>query len=56
MYGNPHALTWNIGTTGKITSRADRFSVSGSAEVSVCSIVERCAYSTPFGLPVVPDV
>ena len=30
-YGRPQALTWNIGTTGSTTSRADRFSVSGSA-------------------------
>ncbi len=30
-YGNPHALTWNIGTTGNITSRAEQFSASGSA-------------------------
>ncbi len=31
-YGRPQALTWNIGTTGSTTSRADRFSASGSAE------------------------
>ena len=31
MYGRPQALTWNIGTTGRITSRAEQFSESGNA-------------------------
>ena len=31
MYGRPQALTWNIGTTGRIASRAEQFSASGSA-------------------------
>src|SRR5262249_797237 len=30
-YGRPHALTWNIGTTGSSVSRAERFNESGSA-------------------------
>jgi hypothetical protein len=30
-YGRLQALTWNIGTTGSTTSRAERLSVSGSA-------------------------
>ena len=30
-YGRPQALTWNIGTTGRIVSRAEQFSASGSA-------------------------
>ena len=30
-YGRPQALTWNIGTTGRIASRAEQFSASGSA-------------------------
>ena len=30
-YGMPHALTWNIGTTGRTTSRAEHLSESGSA-------------------------
>ena len=55
-YGRPHALTWNIGTTGRMTSRAETFSASGRAAASVCSTVERWLYSTPLGLPVVPDV
>src|SRR6185437_11024335 len=31
-YGNPHALTWNIGTTGKMVSLAETHIASGSAE------------------------
>jgi hypothetical protein len=34
-------LTWNIGTTGSTTSRAETFSVSGSAPAKACSTVER---------------
>ena len=30
-YGRPQALTWNIGTTGRIASRAEQSSASGSA-------------------------
>src|SRR5881392_1133952 len=55
-YGRPHALTWNIGTTGRITSVAEQLSASGKAIAKVCSIVERWLYRTPFGFPVVPDV
>src|SRR5262249_3029655 len=55
-YGRPHALTWNIGTTGSNESRAERFSASGSAIAKLCSSVERWLYSAPFGLPVVPEV
>src|SRR5512139_723973 len=55
-YGRPHALTWNMGTTGRTTSRAETLSASGSAAASVCSTVERWLYRTPLGLPVVPDV
>ena len=28
----------------------------GDASTSVCSMVDRCSYSTPLGLPVVPLV
>src|ERR1044072_8234170 len=56
QYGKPHALTWNIGTTGSTTSRADKFSASGRQAAYVCSMVERWLYSTPLGLPVVPEV
>jgi hypothetical protein len=30
-YGMPHAFTWNIGTTGRIVSRAEQPNASGSA-------------------------
>src|SRR5512139_1914283 len=55
-YGRPHALTWNIGTTGRMTSRAEQPSESGSALPNACSSVERWLYTAPFGLPVVPEV
>jgi hypothetical protein len=49
-------LAWNIGTTGRTV-------VSGSIGITApfdaiieWIIVERCEYSTPFGLPVVPEV
>ncbi len=41
-YGSPHALTWNIGTTGSSVSARDSPSESGRAATSVCSTVERC--------------
>ena len=55
-YGMPQAFTWNMGTTGKATSRADMFKASGRAAAYACSTVERWVYSTPFGWPVVPEV
>ena len=55
-YGVPHALAWNIGTTGRIVSRPEIPSVSGSAALSECSTSDRWEYTTPFGRPVVPDV
>ena len=55
-YGRPQALTWNIGTTGSTVSAADTLSAFGIAEPYECSTVERCEYSAPFGLPVVPEV
>ncbi len=44
MYGYPHALAWNIGTTGRITSLSAMPSPSGfpAATPNVCSTVERC--------------
>ena len=41
-YGMLQALTWNIGTTGRITSRADRFITSGRGVAKACSTMERC--------------
>src|SRR6478609_7048714 len=40
-YGRPQALTWNIGTTGRMVSRAEQLSESGRALAYVCSSVER---------------
>ena len=52
----PHALAWNIGTTGKITSDSQVARLSTIIAPIVCMNVERWLYTTPFGLPVVPDV
>ena len=51
----PQALTWNMGTAGMIASAAEMFSMSGVIAAQACSTVERCEYSTPLGLPVVPE-
>ena len=55
-YGDPHALTWNIGTTGITVSIAEYPITSRVFEAKLCNKVERCEYSTPLGLPVVPEV
>ena len=55
-YGVPHALAWNIGTTGSSVSRPETSLTSGSAATSECSTSDRCEYTTPLGRPVVPDV
>ena len=55
-YGMPHALAWNIGTTGITASAARRPIASGLSTPSECSTVERCEYTTPLGRPVVPLV
>ena len=56
LYGRPQAFTWNIGTTGRTTSRAESPRASGRHAPNAWSSVDRWLYSTPFGLPVVPDV
>src|SRR5919106_3309891 len=38
-YGTPQALTWNIGTTGRIVSRDEKSSASGSAIAYECRTV-----------------
>ena len=54
--GSPHALAWNIGTTG-ITRSALQMPIESVRHwPSACSTLERCAYRTPLGLPVVPLV
>ena len=55
-YGIPQALTWNIGTIASTALDADRSLVSGSEIAKACRMVDRWLKSTPFGLPVVPDV
>jgi len=55
-YGMPHALAWNIGTASSSVICELTPKVSGAHSISECSTVERCEYSTPFGLPVVPEV
>ena len=55
-YGAPHALAWNIGTTGRMVSVHESDITSGMIVAIECSTSDRCVYSTPFGLPVVPDV
>src|ERR1700681_97904 len=49
-------LAWNIGTTGITTSRQEIPNMSVQAVTIACSTLERCEYTTPFGLPVVPEV
>ena len=49
-------LAWNSGTTGMTASREDRPRKSGAHTAMACSTFERCEYSKPFGLPVVPEV
>ncbi len=55
-YGMHQALMWNMGTTGRMLSRVDRPSTSGRQAVVALSTMARCEYSTPLGLPVVPEV
>ena len=40
-YGSPHALAWNIGTTGMTMSRSRRPGPSTVSEISECSSVDR---------------
>ena len=54
---SPQQLAWNIGTTGRMTSNSIATSMaSGIAAIIECRTLERCEYTTPLGLPVVPDV
>ncbi|MND93539.1 hypothetical protein D3C80_857270 [compost metagenome] len=52
----PQALAWNIGTTGRITSLGVAPMTVACRPSRVWMKFERCEYSTPFGLPVVPEV
>ena len=55
-WARPQALAWNMGTTGRMTSRSHAPRLSAVIAPMVCRKVERCVYTTPLGLPVVPDV
>ena len=52
----PHAFAWNMGTTGSTRSRSDTARLPAATTPKVCSTVDRCVDTTPFGLPVVPLV
>ena len=47
---------WNMGTTGRMVSRALMLSTPGMQADRALSTSARCEYSTPLGLPVVPEV
>jgi len=49
-------LAWNIGTIGRATSRSENPTTSVMSTAIECSTVERWEYTTPLGLPVVPEV
>src|SRR5678816_4415746 len=51
LCARPHALAWNIGTTGRIVSASLTPKLSASIVAIVWRYVERCEYTTPFGLP-----
>jgi hypothetical protein len=55
-WASPHALAWNMGTTGRITSDSRAPSESTVIAPMVCKKVLRWEYTTPFGFPVVPLV
>jgi hypothetical protein len=50
----PHALPWKSGVTARIVSSG--VSPSRSMKCGPLVPVRECVKSTPFGLPVVPDV
>ena len=52
----PQLLAWNMGVTGSTTSVERTAAKSARPATSECSTVERCEYTTPLGLPVVPLV
>src|SRR5689334_8085253 len=55
-HGRPQLAAWNIGTIGSITERLSKSNRFGCTPAIAWSTVERCSYSTPLGLPVVPLV
>ena len=55
-HGTPQPMAWNIGTMPSTVSVAERAIESVMQIAMVCRYCERCSYSTPLGLPVVPLV
>src|SRR5258708_3290483 len=55
-YGRPQLLAWNIGTIGSTVSFSVMARLSAWRTPIVCRDCERWEETTPFGLPVVPDV
>ena len=56
VYAAPHAFTWNMGTMSRQRSFSHSPMELALVEAIECSHVERCEYTTPLGLPVVPEV
>ena len=55
MWIRPQALAWNCGTI--TSSRAPSTTPTPPAAAPIVWVqMERCEYTTPLGLPVVPDV
>ena len=54
--GTPQPMAWNMGTMPQTASVADNPMESVMHWAMVCKYCERCSYSTPLGLPVVPLV
>src|SRR3954447_25054419 len=55
-YGNPHAFAWNMGTIISMRSRSESPIAFGVVAANEWRNADRCVYTTPLGLPVVPDV
>jgi hypothetical protein len=52
----PHDIAWNIGEIKATLSSSEMLQASGRAAANECNTLLRWLYSTPLGLPVVPDV
>ena len=49
-------MAWNMGTMTRIRSVSVMPTEEADCSAIVCSQIERCEYTTPLGLPVVPLV
>src|SRR5256885_12015474 len=54
--GRHQALAWNMGTMWRMVSSSEIPNESVSASPRQCRNIARWVYTTPFGLPVVPEV